>query len=270
MMTKKFTEADTQTYYDNSDDRYRISWHPDGSKHWGYFDNLDEVHTYEDFLRGCDRWNEYMLEHSGISAQSRVLEVGCGNGKAAVWIAQQKGCEVVGIDLSATHIRNCEIKAKDNPSLNLSFEKASILDLPFPDESFTHAWSQGTLLHIEERGLALKEISRVLKPQGRFVFDDLTTPTMDISESTRKHLYERLLVNNLFTPESYRDNLSAAGFKVLEATDLSQHMQKSYALQSERIREQYPELSVSYGKSAAAVEAGELGWYFFECEKVGN
>ena len=93
---------------------------------------------------------------------------------------------------------------------------------------------------------------------------------MDISESTRQHVYERLCVNNLFTPESYRDNLSAAGFKVLDITDLSQHMGKSYAIQSERIREQYPKLSVSYGKSAAAVEAGELGWYFFECEKVGN
>ena len=268
-MTGKFTEADTEKYYDTSDDRYRISWHPDGSKHWGYFDNLDEARTYEDFLRGCDRWNEYMLERSGISSESRVLEVCCGNGKAAVWIAQQKGCEVVGIDLSTTHISNCEAKAKDNPSLNLSFQKASVTNLPLPDESFTHAWSQGSLLHIEERDLALREVCRVLKPGGIFVFDDLITPKLDISDSTRKHVYERLFVNNIYTPEVYRDNLKSAGFKVVDAVDVSKHMQKSYAIQSDRIREQYPELSVSYGKSAAAVEAGELGWYLFKCEKVG-
>ncbi|NEP43926.1 MAG: hypothetical protein F6K35_33785 [Okeania sp. SIO2H7] len=97
----------------------------------------------------------------------------------------------------------------------------------------------------------------------------MITPKLDISDSTRKHVYERLFVNNIYTPEVYRDNLKSAGFQVVDAVDVSKHMQKSYAIQSDRIREQYPELSVSYGKSAAAVEAGELEWYLFKCEKVG-
>ncbi|NEP42506.1 MAG: methyltransferase domain-containing protein [Okeania sp. SIO2H7] len=268
MRAKQFTEADTKTYYDISDDRYRKSWHPNGCKHWGYFDNLEEAIAYDDFLRACDRWDEYMLSQSQIAPTSRLLEIGSGNGNAAIWIAKQTGCEVVGLDLSDTHIENSRKKAEENPSLRLSFEKVSATDMPFDDASFTHVWSQATLYHIHERALALKEIYRVLQKGGIFAFDDLVMPASKLDESAKKHVYERLLVNDMFAPDFYKTYLTDLGFKLLESIDLSKHMQKSYAIQSQRIKEQYPELSVSYQNSANAVETGNLGLWFFLWEKV--
>ena len=96
-----------------------------------------------------------MLQQSGITAESRVLEVACGNGNAAIWLAQQTGCEVVGIDLSSSYIDNARAKASNFPSLRVSFQKESATNLPFPDGSFTHAWSQGALYHIPELNKAL-------------------------------------------------------------------------------------------------------------------
>ncbi|NEO36426.1 MAG: class I SAM-dependent methyltransferase [Moorea sp. SIOASIH] len=270
MVANQFTEADTEAYYDNSDERYRISWHPDGSKHWGYFDNLDDSCTYEDFAEACERWNQYMLSQSQITADSRVLEIGSGNGNAAIRIAQQKGCEVVGVDLSTTHINNATEKAKKNPSLRLSFHKASATDLPFDESSFTHVWSQATLYHIHQRQLALQEIYRVLQIGGIFAFDDLVTPVSKINISTQKHLYERLIVNDMFTPDFYKNYLTDLGFKLLETMDLSKHMQKCYQIRSAIIQQQYPKLSRSYQESAAAVEAGDVGWWFFLCEKLSS
>ncbi|NER25753.1 MAG: methyltransferase domain-containing protein, partial [Symploca sp. SIO1C2] len=107
MTQTSFTEADTEALFDDveRDQRFRSFWHPDGSLHWGYFENLASAQP-EDFVPACDRWDAYMLQQSGITAESRVLEVACGNGNAAIWIAQQTGCEVVGIDLSSSYIDN--------------------------------------------------------------------------------------------------------------------------------------------------------------------
>ena len=227
MIANQFTETDTETYYDSSDDRYRISWNPNGCKHWGYFENLDTDSTYEDFLSACDRWDKYMRSQSQISPSSRVLEIGSGNGNAAISIAEKTGCEVVGVDLSTTHIQNATKKAKENPSLRLSFQKASATNLPLSNGSFTHVWSQATLYHIHQRHQALKEIYRVLQIGGIFAFDDLVKPASNIDDSTQKHVYERLIVNDMFTPDFYKEYLRKLGFELLETLDLSQHMQKS-------------------------------------------
>ena len=270
MTPKKFREAETQAYFDNSDNQYRTLWNPDGSKHWGYFDDLEKSCDYEDFLHASDLWNEYMLEHSQILTDSQVLEIGCGNGNVSVWLAQQKDCEIVGIDISGMHIRNAQAKAQQHPSLKLSFNKASGTDLPFPDSSFTHVWSQGTLCHICERDTALREIYRVLEPEGIFIFDDLVTPASAISEATQTQFYDRLLISEAFSPESYLANLTQVGFKVLEATDLSRHMKKCYEIQSKRIAQQNPERSLAYQQCVTAIDNNEIGWWFYLCKKESN
>ncbi|MGB3514261.1 MAG: hypothetical protein WBA93_34630 [Microcoleaceae cyanobacterium] len=74
MKESTFTEADTEGLFDDRerDQRFRSFWHPDGSLHWGYFENLADARP-EDFAPACDRWDKYMLEQSGITADSRVL-----------------------------------------------------------------------------------------------------------------------------------------------------------------------------------------------------
>ncbi|NER37936.1 MAG: class I SAM-dependent methyltransferase [Oscillatoria sp. SIO1A7] len=267
-MPKQFTDADTEKYYNTVEIQYEIPWNQDGSKHWGYFENLDAPDEEKELFRASDRWNDYMLDTSAIAADSRVLEIGCGNGNAAIYLAQKTGCEVAGIDISETHISNSQAKAADFPSLRLSFHKASATELPFPDNSFTHVWSQGTLLHIHERDLALKEAYRVLKKDGVLIFDDLVALVPAFSESTLKYVMERMRLSELFSPQSYESSLGQLGFEILESKDLNLHLQKTYAIQSLRVREQDPERSLAYEKTGAAVAAGEIGWWFCHCQKV--
>jgi len=269
MTQSSFTEADTEALFDDQerDQRFRSFWDPEGSLHWGYFENLANARP-EDFLPACKRWDGYMLQQSGITPESRVLEIACGNGNASIWLAQQTGCEVVGIDLSGNYIDNARRKASNFPSLRVSFQKESATNLPFPDSSFTHAWSQGALYHIPELNQALAEAYRVLGASGIFLFDDLITPVDEISEATRKYVYDRLLFKQTFSLETYASNLSQLGFTVLEQKDLSKHLEKSYELVSELAREQYPDLSAAFNKTKEAIAANELGWCFHLCKKV--
>lgn len=207
MKQSTFTESDTEALFNDHerDQRFSSFWHPEGSLHWGYFHNLADAKA-EDFVPACDRWDQYMLDQSGITAESRLLEVACGNGNASIWVAQQTQCEVVGIDLTSNYIDNALAKARNYPSLRLNFQKESATNLPFPDASFTHAWSQAALYHIPDLEKALSEVYRVLKPGGIFLFDDLVTPTSEVSETARKYVYDRLLFEPTlvlkFTPKN--------------------------------------------------------------------
>ncbi len=269
IVNTRYSETETESFYDSEDTLYRSFWDSEGSLHWGYFENLNSASS-DDFLPACQRWNQYMLQRSGITKESKVLDLGCGNGNTAVWLAQQTGCEVVGIDISQVRIDNARDKSKNCPTLNLSFHKASATNLPFADGEFTHVWSQATIYHVHDRTSTLKEIHRVLKEGGTFLFDDLITPVAEVSEMADRYVYQRLLFEPTFSQASYTEALSQLGLMVLEAKDLSQHLGKSYQLLSQLALPQYPDLSAAYIKMCEAIEQKDLGWSFFCCEKVSD
>ena len=219
-MQGKFTEQDTEAFYDGEDAVYRSFWDDQGSLHWGFFDST----TGTDFLKACARLNELMVEKAKISSAARILDLGCGNGTTVMWLGDSCGCRVTGIDLSGTRIGNARQALLDQPTelqTRLGFEKASATELPFPDGSFTHVWSQATIYHVHEKESALREAYRVLENGGVLIFDDLTKPRPDISDAARTYVYDRLLFDTPYSFESYQGALRDTGFTILEAVDLS-------------------------------------------------
>ncbi|MGB7059175.1 MAG: methyltransferase domain-containing protein [Geitlerinemataceae cyanobacterium] len=266
-MKQKFTEDDVEVYYDTVETQYQIPWNPDGSKHWGYFEDLNAPNEEKVLIAACDRLNQYMLSQSNIDADARTLDVGCGNGNTAIYIAQDTHCAVVGLDLSNNHIQTARTQAQKWPDLRLDFHQGSATELPFENDSFSHVWSQGTLLHINQRELALQEIYRVLQPGGIFVFGDLVVKVPKISEDTSKYVYQRLHVTDLFSPQVYQTTLSKVGFEVFHSEDLSWHMKKTYDIQALRVRESDAQRYLAYQKTGDAVVTGEIGWYLYCCQK---
>ena len=272
-MLRSYTEQDTEEYYDSQDSIYSSFWDPDGSVHWGYFDES----TGNDFIKACANLNKTMIEKGEISADSRVLDLGCGNGTTALRLHDEVGCDIVGVDLSGVRIENAqgtlnqlgtEIQAK------VAFEKASATELPFEDGAFSHVWSQATLYHVHDQEDALTEAYRVLEDGGIFIFDDLFKPQPNISPSAQKHVYERLLFDTDYDFETYQTELERIGFEILDAVDISDHLKMSYWCLSTithrlggKYAEHYAELSNAYEQSARAVVNGEIGWGLFICRK---
>jgi ubiquinone/menaquinone biosynthesis C-methylase UbiE len=116
----------------------------------------------------------YMLGDSPL-LRGRILDVGCGDGITDLSVALRTGCgELVGIDPFRGYERLPQILAQNGlpadvvPS-NLRFMAEDANRLPFADDSFDVVISWGSLEHIAggyER--ALREIRRVLRPQGLF------------------------------------------------------------------------------------------------------
>ena len=282
----RFSERETEEYYDAEDALYRSFWDAEGSLHWGVFDGPDEPgsgsltpgsNVRDGFLAACSRLNTIMLENSGIDESARVLDLGCGNGNTATWLCRATGAHVTGIDLSGVRIANAIESLNDVPELapRLEFHKASATELPFADGDFSHVWSQATIYHIPDKIRTLQESYRVLRSGGVMVFDDLTKPKPDISDEARTFVYDRLLFDTDFSFYSYMDALRETGFKVLEARDLSAHLARSYSCLSQMAAagadpqrtERFAALSDAYLKMVNAVRNQELGWAQYLCIK---
>ena len=94
----------------------------------------------------------------------KVLDAGCGGGRNAIAMAQLGAAEVYGIDIGRQGIINAGQRATGLG--NVEFSEASILEIPFADNTFDLVWCAGVLMITDDEDQALDELTRVLKPGG--------------------------------------------------------------------------------------------------------
>jgi ubiquinone/menaquinone biosynthesis C-methylase UbiE len=109
-----------------------------------------------------------------------VLEVGCGTGTLTLAAKRRVGSsgKVFGIDIIPTMIELSERKASLARE-EITFQLASIADIPFPENTFNVVMCSFMIFHMSEkvRQKGMTEIFRVLKPQGCLLVLDSATPT---------------------------------------------------------------------------------------------
>ncbi|NIP29764.1 MAG: methyltransferase domain-containing protein [Candidatus Dadabacteria bacterium] len=88
-----------------------------------------------------------------------VLECGSGPGVVTLEIAKKvnRG-SVIGIDINEDLIDSNNKKARDSNVINLKFEVASILELPYPNDSFDIVYMQALIVHMKDPNKAMKEV----------------------------------------------------------------------------------------------------------------
>jgi SAM-dependent methyltransferase len=130
---------------------------------------LDHFHT------GGLRASRELLELAQIRAEDRVLDIGAGLAGAARLIASTLGCRIDCLEMSADYRAGAvllnKLTALDE---KIEVHEGSALDMPFPDHSFDVAWMQNVGMNIGDKRKLYDEIHRVLKPGGRFAFQELT------------------------------------------------------------------------------------------------
>ncbi len=123
-----------------------------------FFDEV-ERHRYQDYAP----WMPHVMGFSDFPNQ-RLLEVGCGMGTDLLQFARG-GARVTGVDLTPRSIetsrRHLELYGQGGDFALTDAEK-----LPFADETFDVAYSNGVLHHTPDTAEAVREIHRVLRPGG--------------------------------------------------------------------------------------------------------
>ena len=145
----------SRSWWDGDADAYQ-------AEHGGFLGEVDFVWCPEG-LREAD------AQLLGELAGRRVLEVGCGAAAGSRWLATQ-GAEVVAVDLSAGMLRHAALAAASS-GVRVPLVQCDAMALPFADNAFDTACTAfGAVPFVDDSGQVMREVFRVLRPGGRWVF----------------------------------------------------------------------------------------------------
>lgn len=267
------TVATTQEYYDGpADEIYRTIWRD--NIHLGVPCGDDCPHP-----EAMEHTNEIMAGELDLAPETRVLDLGCGYGSSARYLASRFGCRVTGTNISEKELEVARQRASEAELGHLlSFEYGDFHDLPYPDGSTDVVWSQEAFLHGADKNRILSECRRVLVPGGTLIFTDILV-RHDTPEADRARIYDRLKCPDMWDLDDYRAALEQLRFDIRRASDWSRYVARSYGWIRDGVRENYGSLAARVGRETVdrtidalsfwvdAANAGKIGWAFFVATK---
>ena len=120
-----------------------------------------------------------LVDQAGIADGHRTLDLGCGTATLSILLKQkQPNAVIVGIDGDAKILQIARKKAH-KAGVDITFDEGMSFDLPYEDESFDRIVSSLFFHHLsrESKLETLREVNRVLKPDGEFHVADWGLPT---------------------------------------------------------------------------------------------
>lgn len=167
--------------------------------------------------------SKLMADRMGIDADSTVLDIACGDGKTAAYLAKSLGCRVSGIDANQQMIDTArEIAADLRVAERTDFTVALAGNIPHDSNSFTAALSECSLCTFVDKEQASKEILRVLTPGGIFGLNDMTVQNHDdLDEELQSLLGKVACIADALSVEKYVNLFEKNGFKLVSSSNHS-------------------------------------------------
>jgi len=177
---------------------------------------LDHFHT------GGFRASLVLKDLAQIRAEDRILDIGAGLAGPARMLAASPGCQVDCIDLSPDYcVAALLLNRLTGLGEHVSVNVGSALDIPFADNSFDAVWMQNVGMNIPDKPKLYQEISRVLKPGGRFAFQEMVageTPATYFPLPWATDATDNFLIS----ASEMHTELTRSGFRALYFEDVSE------------------------------------------------
>ena len=175
---------------------------------------VDDLGPVDEFHVGGRPATVELCRRLELAADMDLLDVGCGIGGTARFVASTTGCRVTGLDLNPAFVEVARtLTAWTRLDDRVRFEAGSATSMPFDTDSFDRAVVLHVGMNIADKGALFAEIARVLRAGGRLgVYDlvrrgdgDIRFPVPWASEATQSDVADQA---------TYETHLEASGFDV--------------------------------------------------------
>ena len=240
-MSTSYSDAvNTARDYYNSDDADNFYFHIWGGEdiHIGLYRS-----ETESIATASRRTVEALADKLGkIGPNNRVLDIGGGYGGAMRHLARTFGCRCVVLNLS-------EVENERDRAMNREHGLDHLIEvvdgdfaaIPFEDASFDAVWSQDAILHSDRREQVVREVGRVLRPDGHFAFTD-PMQADDAPVDRLQPIYDRIHLESLASPSFYQKAGKGAGLQLVSWDPHPEELARHYARVLRELESRGPEL----------------------------
>ena len=162
-----------------------------------------------------------LARHAKINKSTHVLDLCCGLGGPARYLAYHHGCRVTGVDMNTDRLAGA-VRLTERTKLQdrVLFHHANALQTGLADETFDVIVSQEAFCHIPNKKTLITECVRLLKTGGRIVYTDILARN-SMTNEIRSRLENEMVFSELSTLEQYCHLLEGKSCQVVEVEDLS-------------------------------------------------
>lgn len=238
-------------------------------RYWGecfHFALFEKGEAEDDFEPALERTHEHYFHAIDGARASRLLELGCGGGAFAGWMAARTAGQVVGVDLSPRQLGRASAQLADCHEKNLTFIEHDIMridELPGPE--FDAAVSLDAACYLPDKAEALRRLASRLRPGARFLLVDWCAAedaTALQQELLLEPFYRLWGIPRMETVNAYRRAFEQAGFRSLVIEDLSQRAAPNWARSyraANRALAEVPDPATLVDVAACAIRHGAMG-----------
>lgn len=231
-----FQKDDIRWHYDLTTLFYRLLW--GHHIHHGLWDDSDS--PAESSALAQQKLTEALAAAAGIQGGERVLDVGCGMGGSALFLAKTYGCTVSGVTLSSFQRYWAACSARwQRLSRQTNFRCADAEQVAFESNSFDVVWSIECTEHLFDKPLFFRRAADWMRPGGRMAICAWLAGDPLETDEQRKLVYEvceGFLCPSLGTQADYEQWMQDAGL-VLERSDLwTERVLRTWEICMQRVR----------------------------------
>ncbi len=212
-------------HYDRLSYLYRLFWGE--HLHHGYWENDESV------PRAQIQLMERLAERAGVPRGAHVLDIGCGLGGSAMWLAEQFDCDVTGITISPVQARMAAAQAKTRGLTDRVHFRVDDANQWQPDPaSVDLIWIMESSEHFQDKARFFESCARALKPGGTLAVCAWLRrdgPLQEDEQELVNTIAEAMLSASLGSLSDYHHWMCDAGLVVTAAEDITRNVAPTWS-----------------------------------------